>query len=304
MITVEHLSFEYPSKRALDEVHFEIGASSITALVGPNGAGKSTLLRCMAALYRPFTGRVRINGYDTCDEPRQVHNSLGYLSDFFGLYDELSVRRSLRYACRTHGVDTGRVEHTARQLGLDSYLETPAGALSRGLRQRLAIGLAIIHQPRVLLLDEPASGLDPEARIALSQMFLHLRDQGMTLVVSSHILAELEDYATEVLIIDQGRILDHHRIGAARQGSLLRIELSRPDPRLASLLQGWPELTPIQVDDQTARVGVTGDAQARADLLAHLVGSGLAVSSFAAIGSDLQEVYVERMRRQRGEGTA
>lgn len=303
MIQVEHLSYEYPDKRALDDVNFHIAPGSITALVGPNGAGKSTLLRCLAALYRPYSGRVRINGQDTQEAPRQVHQSLGYLSDFFGLYDELSVRRSLTYACRTHGVSTLEVEPTAQRLGLGNWIDSPAGTLSRGLRQRLAIGLAIIHRPRVLLLDEPASGLDPEARISLSELFLQLRDQGMTLLVSSHILAELADYASEVLIIDKGRLLEHQTLGSTRDEAQMRLELAQPDERLEALLRNESGLNLSQVSPEAANFLFKGDASARAALLARLVGAGLAIASFAQVNKNLQQVYVERIRHGRQEKT-
>ncbi|MBF0256848.1 MAG: ABC transporter ATP-binding protein [Gammaproteobacteria bacterium] len=301
MIDVEQLVFDYPARRALHAVDFHINPGSITALVGPNGAGKSTLLRCLAALYRPYSGRVSINGFDTAEQPRRVHQSLGYLSDFFGLYDALSVRRSLQHGCRTHGVDSQRVEPTAQRLGLEAYLDTPAGELSRGLRQRLAIGLAIIHEPRVLLLDEPASGLDPEARIALSELFLALQAQGMTLMVSSHILAELEDYADNVLIIDAGRIIDHHGLREQGADSQIRIDLARADSRLAALLQEQAGVSRLQASEQQASFGFAGDAEARAALLARLLAEGLAVATFAPVERDLQAVYVERMRQGRGE---
>jgi ABC-2 type transport system ATP-binding protein len=303
MIQVQHLSFEYPSKRALDDINIHIPAGSITALVGPNGAGKSTLLRCLAALYRPYSGKVEINGHDTQEAPRRVHQSLGYLSDFFGLYEELSVRRSLLYACRTHGVGSEQVELTVKRLGLHDWIDKPAGTLSRGLRQRLAIGLAIIHQPKVLLLDEPASGLDPEARISLGELFLQLRDQGMTLLVSSHILSELADYASDVLIIDQGRLLEHQALSGKAAEVRLRLELATPDERLPAILAQETQISLIQSDPQEAIFNFAGDTLARSALLGRLLGAGLAVASFAQVNKDLQEVYVERIRQGRQERT-
>jgi ABC-2 type transport system ATP-binding protein len=197
MIEVSGLVFEYPGQRALDGVSLSIQAGAITALVGPNGAGKTTLLRLIAALETPYDGQVTIDGLDTRDQPRAIHERLGYLPDFFGLYDALSVRRCLFYAARAHGIGAGEAgaaaEAAAARVGLSDRLGQAAGSLSRGLRQRLAIAQAIVHDPKVLLLDEPAAGLDPQARRDLSRLLLELRDGGMTLVVSSHILAELED---------------------------------------------------------------------------------------------------------------
>src|SRR3954464_13961982 len=168
MIEIQGLVFEYPGRRALDGVSLSIQQGAITALVGPNGAGKTTLLRLMAALETPYGGRVTIDGLDTRDAPRAIHERLGYLPDFFGLYDALSVRRCLFYAARAHGIGAaqagGAAEGAAARVGLSDRMEQAAGSLSRGLRQRLAIAQAIVHRPRVLLLDEPAAGLDPQAR--------------------------------------------------------------------------------------------------------------------------------------------
>jgi ABC-2 type transport system ATP-binding protein len=211
MIDVRDLVYEYPSKRALEGVSLAVPAQTIVALVGPNGAGKTTLLRCLAALEPPYSGMVRIDGLDTREYPREIHSRLGYLPDFYGLYDELSVCRCLTYAAWSHGIAAAAVEpavaKAAERVGLSDRMETKAGELSRGLRQRLGIGQAIVHEPKVLLLDEPAAGLDPQARRDLSVLLLALRDAGMTLVVSSHILAELEDYCSEMIIIENGRVV-------------------------------------------------------------------------------------------------
>ena len=217
MIDIQHLVFEYPGHRALDDVSLHIPAGSVTALVGPNGAGKSTLLRCIAGLDQPLAGHIVVNGVAVHEHPREVHQHLGYLSDFVGLYDSLSVRRCLQYAAMANQIkavdlDT-RVSEVANALGLSDLLARRPTELSRGQRQRVAIGQAIVHSPKVLLLDEPASGLDPEARGSLSALFRALQAQGMTLVVSSHILSELDEYCTHILSIRDGHIVSHEALG-------------------------------------------------------------------------------------------
>ena len=185
MIEVRDLVYEYPTKRALEGVSLNVPAQTIVALVGPNGAGKTTLLRCLAALEPPYSGAVTIDGLDTREHPREIHARLGYLPDFYGLYDELTVRRCLTYAAWSHGLSAEAVDaavtKAAARVGLSDRLESKAGELSRGLRQRLGIGQAIVHEPKVLLLDEPAAGLDPQARRDLSGLLTSLRDAGMTL---------------------------------------------------------------------------------------------------------------------------
>ena len=309
VIDVRDLVYDYATSRALSGVSLTIEPGTITGLVGPNGAGKTTLLRCVAALETPFSGSVTVDGMNTTEHPREIHRRIGYLQDFFGLYDELTVRQCLRHHAMAHGVPAAeredRIVDTAYRLDLDDRLDQDAGTLSRGLRQRLAIAQAIIHRPKVLLLDEPASGLDPEARTGLSQLMVALRDEGITIIVSSHILAELEDYSTHMLVLRQGRITRHCPIGEAdRQSSeRLRIALSAPDDRLAEILSGMPGVGEIEVQRDSARIAFDGDAAMRHDLLRRLLEAGLPVCSFHPEFRSMQDVYLERVSDV-GEGAA
>ncbi len=295
MIDVRELSFDYPGVRALDDLSFRIDAGSITALVGPNGAGKTTLMRCLCGLERPLTGSVVIDGIDVVDEPRRCHERLGYLSDFFGLYDDLSIARCLRYAAAANGIRAdldARVRDAAARLGLADRLDERAGALSRGLRQRVAIAQAIIHAPRVLVLDEPAAGLDPAARHELAALFRALQADGMTLLVSSHILSELEQYATHMLVLDGGRLLEHRALAGISGGHPLSLEFAGERAPLEALLAAHHGVSAL--DWRGPRVGFefSGDARAQAALLRELVGAGIEVVSFGTAGSDLQERYL------------
>ncbi|MEI9997290.1 MAG: ABC transporter ATP-binding protein [Rhizomicrobium sp.] len=299
MIEVEDLVYEYPATRALKGVSLTVSEQTITALVGPNGAGKTTLLRCLAALDDPYSGRVRIDGLDTVESPREIHAKLGYLPDFYGLYDDLTVRRCLTYAARSHGIasalTSAAVQTAAGRVGLLDRLESRAGELSRGLRQRLAIGQAIVHEPKVLLLDEPAAGLDPQARRDLSTLLIALRDRGMTLVVSSHILAELEDYCSEMIIIENGRIAGGKAIKVrddARPRYLIELATARADLRDFLAAKG----ADVVEADQTRAVFIfTRNAGARAKLLRDLIGAGFDVASFAETGKALEDAYFARV---------
>jgi len=301
MIEVDNLVYEYPNARALKGVSLSIPAETITALVGPNGAGKTTLLRCLAALETPYSGHVRIDGLDTRDHPRQIHERLGYLPDFFGLYDELTVNRCLSYAARSHNIsmtDTpAAVSRAASRVGLSDRLESKAGELSRGLRQRLAIGQAIVHEPKVLLLDEPAAGLDPQARRDLSQLLLALRAQGMTLVVSSHILAELADYSSEMIIIENGRVAGGKAI-AIRDVERPRyiLELAAPRSDLREFLGGRAGLEVLEAGESSALITFTKNPGARAKLLRDLVTAGFEVASFAESTKSLEDLYFAQVK--------
>ena len=297
MIVVDAVSYEYPRVRALSDVSFALDAGAIAALIGPNGAGKSTLLRCLAALEPPYSGRISIDGLDTVENPRQVHRRIGYLSDFFGVYADLTVRQCLHYAARAGGVTAHdgetAVARAADRVDLTDRLSDSAGTLSRGLRQRLGIAQAIIHDPKVLLLDEPASGLDPEARHSLSVLLRTLRDEGMTLMVSSHILSELEDYATEVIFIRDGKVARHGPVGEGASDRVrLRIDLSEPVDGLAATLAPIPDIQVEALDETGATIACSSDAETRQMILEKLVAAGLPISGFGVARERLQDSYL------------
>ncbi|MEX2009795.1 MAG: ABC transporter ATP-binding protein [Dongiaceae bacterium] len=303
MIEVTGLIFDYPGLRALDDVSFDIERGTVTGLVGPNGAGKTTLLNCMAALDRPAAGAVRIAGLDVHDDPREAHRQLGFLSDFYGLYDQLTVRQCLIYRAGAQGVAPaqrdGLAASAAERFGLADRMGQTAGTLSRGLRQRLAIAQASLHDPAVLLLDEPASGLDPEARIALAGVLRGLRDGGMTIVVSSHILAELEDYSTHIMVMREGRVIEHRALAGSGQTGrrVVRVSLARPDARLLDILRADPLVADIADEGQGLRFAYAGDDDHAQALLHQLVAAGLPVTGFGADRGGMQDAYLATLAK-------
>jgi len=302
---VAGLRFEYPGVRALDDVSFTLAPGTVTALVGPNGAGKSTLLRCMAGLETPALGAIEIAGIDVLESPREAHRRLGYLSDFFGVYGALTVRQCLLHAGAING--TGEAElaaavaRTAKSLALADRLDSTAGTLSRGLRQRLAIGQAIIHSPRLLLLDEPAAGLDPEARHSLAMLFRELQAGGMSMVVSSHILAELDEYSTDMLVLKGGRIVEQralHSGGEARERHM-QVTLAAPDARAAEVLAGLSFVAAVAAEGPHVSFTLRGDEGAQAQALSALVGAGIAVVAFGEARENLQDSYLRTVAEAR-----
>ena len=304
VVRVDDLVFDYPGQRALFGVGCRIDRGTITALVGPNGAGKTTLLRCIAGLETPFSGTVRVAGLDVVEEPRRAHRHTGFLQDFFGLYDDLSVRHCLDFHAAANGTAPAlrpqAVARTAERLGLQDRLDQRAGTLSRGLRQRLAIAQAIIHEPDVILLDEPSAGLDPEARETLSSLLRQLRDAGLTLIVSSHILTELEDYSTHMLILQDGRVVEHCPIGGKTVATRrLRLVLSHPVDGWADRLESAPGVTDIAIDGSGAGFAFAGDLAAQHGLLRHLLEAGLPVAALAEEQRSMQQVYRDHLSRDR-----
>jgi ABC-2 type transport system ATP-binding protein len=299
MIKISDLTFDYPGHRALNNVSLTVEPGSVTALVGPNGAGKTTLMRCIAGLETPLSGSIQVAGMDVIEQPRAVHRLMGYLSDFFGLYQELTVAQCLEYAAASQGLDEAAIpdaiRQTAEQLDLTDRLHQASGGLSRGLRQRVAIGQAIIHKPKVLILDEPASGLDPEARAHLAVLFRQLQAGGMTLLVSSHILAELDEYSTHLLSLRDGRVLESRALAATHMPGArrtLRIALAAPDERLVEWLQREKAIMAEESGADFAQIGFDGDLPAQAALLADLVKAGFAVSAYAEHKENLQQSYL------------
>ena len=250
MIHVSGLVFDYLGHRALHGVSVDIPQGTVTALVGPNGAGKSTLMRCIAGLDTPLAGTITVGVVWMCRNTRARFTPSWLTSRIF-----LASTRTSRWssacampqpprALQTSRI-TKRVKEVARFLNLENKLQSLSSNLSRGQRQRVAIGQAIVHMPQVLLLDEPASGLDPEARADLSALFRNLQSHGMTLVVSSHILSELDEYCTHILSIRDGRVSRFASLATTATGSegvvkaLVQVQLAAPAPQLAQVLAAF-----------------------------------------------------------------
>ena len=303
MIRVENIYFEYPGKRALDNVSFHIQKGSITALVGPNGAGKTTLMRSIAALDDPFSGKIYVNDIDVQENPREVHRNIGYLSDFFGLYDDLKVEQALHYFANMHNISqqdvSQKVQLAAERLGLDNYLKNKASELSRGWRQRLGIAQAIIHEPKLLLLDEPASGLDPEARHSLSELFLTLQSQGMTLLVSSHILAELEDYCTDMLLLRDGKVIEYKASNESQKKNKeqhIIIQLMNSADGYLDKVKALKNISNASANQSSIHCSYIGDEQGKNDLLKSLIANDIPVVEFSTQEKTLQDIYMDIAR--------
>ncbi|MGB0750019.1 MAG: ABC transporter ATP-binding protein [Magnetospiraceae bacterium] len=308
MIEIENLDFEYDDYRALTDLTAHVPEGSVTALVGPNGAGKTTLIRCVVALTRPAQGRVTVAGIDVHDAPRASHRLMGYLPDFFGVYTDLTVSQCLHHRAATQEV-TGKaaaeaVAWAADRLGIADRMGQKAGTLSRGLRQRLAIAQTIVHKPKVLFLDEPASGLDPEARIELGGLIRELGETGMTVVVSSHILAELADYSTHMMILRDGRLVEFGPVDvSAVSGGPVDLELVLSGPaadHAATVTTLVPDATEISASGAILRFTLPAEVAASPDLLKSLVGADLPVVYLAPKRRDLQDSYLRSLKNQGG----
>jgi len=306
MIHVSNLTQDFTDVRALDNVSFQIEKGAVVALIGPNGSGKTTLMRCLSTLQEIQDGSIFINDIDITEEPRRIHQMVGYLADNFGLYDDLSVRQCLEYTAYSRLLDLKDadelIEKCAIEVGVIDFIDREVNTLSRGMRQRVGIAQAIIHEPELLILDEPASGLDPEARIDLSNLILKLKDRGMTIFVSSHILAELEDYSTEMLIIKDGRIVEHSKLISDKNETsdvtILRLILEESFEGLRLLLNDFAEtIELIDENELTLTLHLKEETMKQHELLRFLIINNVPVKELSKVKRNLQEEYLKTIHK-------
>jgi len=303
VIEVEGLCKRYGSQVALDGLDLSVPRGEIFGFVGPNGAGKTTTIRILATLTMPDEGIATIDGIPVTEDPYGVRRLVGYMPDFFGVYDRLTAQEYLEFYAACHEVPRPRRRQVARELlelvDLGERASTQVDTLSRGMQQRLCLARALVHDPEVLLLDEPASGLDPRARIEMRELIRELRRMGKTIFVSSHILPELEELCTWVGFIDHGRMVEAGPMDDVRArvlaGRRLRVELVEPDQvKLLSardLVQDRRGVIAAEIVDDGLEVAVE-EAFPDEQLLADLVGAGVGVRSFARVTGDLSEAFL------------
>jgi ABC-2 type transport system ATP-binding protein len=305
IVRTEGLVKRYDRTVAVAGIDLAIDQGEIFGLVGPNGAGKTTTLRMLATLLLPDAGTAEINGWSVTRNPDEVRRVLGFMPDAFGVYDDMKVWEYLDFFARCYGLPAaGRRRMIGDLLELvdlgdrrDAYVQD----LSRGMQQRLCLAHALVHDPQVLLLDEPASGLDPRARVELRELLRELRSMGKTIVISSHILPELEELCTSVAIVDHGQVLAQGRVSEIerrlRFGAVLRVQLLLEGDELAAArdqLAAQPDVASATIlPDGTVELGFRGDDAAAARLLASVVAAGLPVASFARSASDLEELFLQ-----------
>jgi len=211
IVSVRGLVKTYGKFVAVNNIDFDIPAGSIFGLIGPNGAGKSTTFSVIASLLKPTSGRISVAGFDPTAQPRDVRKVLGYMPDQLGIYGSLTAEEYLRFFAAAYKLPRSEwpdlIDGLLELVGLGGKRKVDVDTMSRGMKQRMSLARALVHDPQLLLLDEPASGLDPRARIDLRELLLQLSEMGKTIVISSHILAELETVCSDVAILEGGELL-------------------------------------------------------------------------------------------------
>jgi ABC-2 type transport system ATP-binding protein len=302
MIELAHLSRHFGSTRAADDISFQVHAGEVFGYIGPNGAGKTTSMRILATLDLPTHGDAFIDGFSVVNDPDRVRRRLGFMPDAFGAYPNVNVREYLDFFARAYqlrGADRRRVIHRVMEFThLDSLADKPIDGLSKGMKQRLCLGRALIHDPAVLVLDEPAAGLDPRARIELRDMIRQLTKRGKTVLISSHILTELAEICDRVGILERGRLVAVGSVDEIqKQGQTAHhpVEVSLIDGQgtLPEWLGQRPGVSQIQQEGQTVRFLHTGDQEADAELLKAMIDAGYRVVAFGARRHSLEDVFMQ-----------
>lgn len=305
IVRTEGLVKRYNGTLAVAGLDLDVEEGEIFGLVGPNGAGKTTTLRILATLLDASAGEAEIAGLSVRRNPKEVRRVLGFMPDVFGVYDDMKVWEYLDFFGRCYGLPADRRRRLIADLldlvDLGDKQQSYVQSLSRGMQQRLCLAHTLVHDPKVLLLDEPASGLDPRARVELRELLRELRTLGKTILISSHILPELEELCTSVAIIDRGKVLAQGKVAEIerrlRVGAVLRVRLLAEGEALEGV-RDWFSAQPDVASasllvDGTIEIGFRGDDAATARLLASAIGAGLSIISFARAASDLEELFLQ-----------
>ena len=304
MIETVDLTKKYGDFVALDSLDLKLERGDLFGFIGPNGAGKTTTIRILATLLAPTWGEAYVCGYSVHTHPREIRRAIGYMPDVFGVYDDMRVGEYLEFfaaAYRITGPERRRVaERSLELVDLGSKRDELVTSLSRGMTQRLGLARVLLHDPEVLLLDEPASGLDPRARIEMRNLLKRLQGMGKTILVSSHILPELADICNRVGIIEYGRLLAcggvQELLTKVRGRPVVRIRVAGPPEPAADVVGGCPEAAAVEIRDGEIRVTLADGATDAAPLAARLVAAGHALQGMREEEINLETAFLELTR--------
>ena len=302
MIELTNLRKEFDDLVAVENLTLSIPSGEIYGLIGPNGAGKTTTIRMICGLLEPTQGHVRVAGIDVLGEPERARQYIGYLSDFFSVYEDLKVWEYLDYFAHAYKMPESeipaRVSEVIAQAGLEVKRDGMIRGLSRGMKQRLGIARAMIHRPKVLVLDEPASGLDPKARIELRNLLRSARDEGATILISSHILTELEGFCTSIGIMEKGRLVRSGRLEAVMLAATptRTVHLRWLGEGRAHIQAGLAKLASVselKLSENEGEFFFSGSDDELSQALADLITSGVRVLSFREMKQTVEEMYMK-----------
>ncbi len=303
LLDIRNLTVQYGRFVAVDDMSLSLRGGDLLGMIGPNGAGKTTALRAAAGLQPLTRGRIEVLGHDVFEHATITGHHLGFTPDTPALYDTLTVEKFLQFIGRCYNLAPrqieDRIELWLEKLWLSEKRTAKVSALSRGMRQRLAVARTLLPDPHVILLDEPAAGLDPAGRAYFRRLLSELRDQGKAIIVSSHILADLADYCTHILIMERGRVRRFGTVAEIGGGSVdrcgYRMVLSRAVSDAASRIEAVPGIADVrrlEIDGTRIDLEYLSDRDKAAELLRGLIQAGLPVAEFHAMRPDLEQAYL------------
>jgi ABC-2 type transport system ATP-binding protein len=300
-IQVEKLRKQFGKTVAVDNISFSFDSGHIFGFVGPNGAGKTTTMRIISTIEEPTDGDVTLNGVSVCEEPEMARRLVGYVPDTLPAHADITVHEYLDFFARAYGLKgkkrTQAVAAIEEFTNVAGIREKHLKALSKGMKQRVSLGRALVHDPDVLILDEPAAGLDPRARVELRELLTLLAERKKAILISSHILTELTEICDGVVIIERGRILETGTIDEVLKKSAPRrtIAVRLLDGRVADLVKELSQ-TPFveKVHDAVNEIHFehSGDESAACDILARLVASGFKIVEFRQMKANLEDIFM------------
>ncbi|MBE3102234.1 MAG: ABC transporter ATP-binding protein [Firmicutes bacterium] len=301
MLVIENLVKKYGTFVAVDHLNLELGKGDIFGFVGPNGAGKTTTMRIVATLMEATSGLVKVDGINVAEQPMKVRDKIGYMPDFFGVYDNLKVNEYMDFYGSCYGLSAkDRIKRTNELLELvelknkkDNYVDT----LSRGMKQRLCLARSLIHNPGLLILDEPASGMDPRARIEMKGILKALKGMGKTILISSHILPELAELCSSIGVIEKGKMIYSGRVDEIMKRfsgkTIIKIKVLSDVDKAVKLLREQPLIDDISGEDQTLEVTYSGSDEDMGKLLKVLVNQDIPIISFTKAEENLEKIFME-----------
>ncbi|QIC05333.1 ABC transporter ATP-binding protein [Brevibacillus sp. 7WMA2] len=300
MIQTQNLSKRYGKFEALKNVNLSIQKGSVYGFIGPNGAGKSTTMMILATLLPATSGKAYVGGYDVEKEPREVKQLLGYMPDFFGVYDNLKATEYLDFYARAYNIPARNRSNLIADLldlvNLSNKADAYVDHLSRGMKQRLGLARCLVHSPEILILDEPASGLDPRARIEMREILKKLQGMGKTILISSHILPELAELCDEIGVIEKGQLIANGTVNdvstETRGISIMQVKTLGNVELAERILQASPFVRRLDNKNSHFRFHFTGTPEEKVILLQQLIQANIPVTHFADSQENLEDVFL------------
>jgi ABC-2 type transport system ATP-binding protein len=300
-LKIDGLVKNYGKFTAVDRLTLSVEKGAVCGFVGPNGAGKTTTMRIMAGLLNATSGSVIIDGVEVTKNPRALREKIGYMPDFFGVYDNLKVTEYMDFYAGAYGISYKErgpiIDNLLEIVDLAHKKDSYVDSLSRGMKQRLCLARSLVHDPELLILDEPASGLDPRARVELKEVLKQLQGMGKTIIISSHILTELAELCTEICIINQGKLAAQGSVQEIMQKlsqkRIIHVQPLNEMDRMLQILKEQPFIRAIVENTKDAEFDFTGTNEQLTNVLKQLVLAEIPILSFKEKEGNLEEVFMQ-----------